>query len=335
MTLLVKQQARVPLPGIHPTAYEHPADRAALSALRKIPGFDVVLRKLIGFVGERSVRYLHLANAVRVGPNQFPKLHRVYSECVRTLDVHPVPELFVSQTPLVNAGALGVDRPFIVVNSGMVELMDEDELRFTLGHELGHILSDHALYKTMLGLLLQISLSRLSIAAWGLVGIISALKEWDRKSELTADRAGLLAVQDAEAAFRVHMKLAGGARVQEMSVDAFLEQSRDYEQGGSAVDGVFKLLNLLGHTHPFPVTRLRELKHWIDSGDYGRILSGQYASREEGSARSLYEDFADGARRYREDYERSEDPLGQLLKDVSEAGQGALGKARDFLTSKR
>ena len=59
--------------------------------------------------------------------------------------------------PRPQAMALGIDHPFVVVNSGMIDLLDEDELRFVLGHELGHVLSGHALYTTMLMQLLRVS----------------------------------------------------------------------------------------------------------------------------------------------------------------------------------
>src|SRR5256885_11994160 len=109
---------------IAPASWEHPADRAALQTLRSVPGFDQVVRKIVGFFGERGIRLLFQANAVRVGPNQFPVLHTLLTEVSTTMDWPDQPELYVSQTPLVNAGAVGVDHPFIVLNSGAVASLD-------------------------------------------------------------------------------------------------------------------------------------------------------------------------------------------------------------------
>ena len=61
-----------------------------------------------------------------------------------------MPELYVTQSPLVNAMALGADKPFIVLTTGLVNLHDPEEIRFVIGHELGHVLSGHAVYRTML-----------------------------------------------------------------------------------------------------------------------------------------------------------------------------------------
>src|SRR5438552_18936657 len=123
-------RARRILKDISPAAWEHPADRAALAALRRVPVFDEVLRKLFGFLGEKPIRLAFQANAVRVSEKQFPKLHRRYKEVLETLDAPEHYDLFVSQTPLVNAGAYGMDKPFIVMNSGTLNLLNDEELTY-------------------------------------------------------------------------------------------------------------------------------------------------------------------------------------------------------------
>ncbi|MEK7667460.1 MAG: M48 family metallopeptidase [Gemmatimonadota bacterium] len=148
-------RARIVLKQISARAWEHPADRAALNTLRTLPGFDDILRKIYGFFGERGIRLLFQANAVRVGPTQFPRVHSAFTEVCATMDWDPRPDLFISQTPLVNAGAYGMDRPFIVLNSGALALLDDEELRTILGHELGHVISGHALYRTIIVILLE------------------------------------------------------------------------------------------------------------------------------------------------------------------------------------
>jgi Zn-dependent protease with chaperone function len=183
---------------IDPSAWEHPADRAALMAVRRIPVFDQVLKHAVrpvrreadpaGVPGQRR--------AGRAAP--VPALWEHYLEVCETLDVKRPPELFVSQTPLVNAGAYGMDRPFIVLNSGAVRLLDRDELTYLLGHELGHVLSGHVLYRTMIVLLMQLAQMGFPVVGLAARIVLIALLEWQRKSELSADRAGLLALQQPE-----------------------------------------------------------------------------------------------------------------------------------------
>jgi len=146
-------------------SWEHPADRATLNALRKIPGFDEVLRALFGFFGERGVRLAFQANAVRASPTQFARVHRLYGEVARTLDAPAEYPVFVTQSPVYNAMAYGMDQPFIVVHSSLAASFDDDELRFVLGHELGHIMSGHVLYTTMMELLTMLAWRNFPIVA--------------------------------------------------------------------------------------------------------------------------------------------------------------------------
>ena len=146
----VPDRSRIRLPGISSRAYEHPADRSALVALRKLTGFDLILKNLAGLFNDRSLRLMFLASSVRTSPEQFPNLHHAMLDGCYILDLPKVPELFIWQNPAVNAMTLGTDKPFIVITTGMVDLFDEEEIRFIIGHELGHVLSGHSVYRTML-----------------------------------------------------------------------------------------------------------------------------------------------------------------------------------------
>src|SRR5688572_10883154 len=138
---LPARRGRIRFPDISSRAYEHPADRGALVALRAIPGFGSVLRTLSSFIGERSIRWLYLATAIRVSERQYPRIHEMLSECAATLDLQPVPEMYIEQDPAPAAMAIGLDKPIIVVSTGMLELVDEEGLRFIVGHEVRHVLS--------------------------------------------------------------------------------------------------------------------------------------------------------------------------------------------------
>src|SRR5581483_6031309 len=120
----------------------------------------------------------------------FPDLHRLFGEAVTVLDAPARPELFVANNPIPNATTLGVDKPFVVFSSGLYELLTEDERRFVLAHELGHAMSGHALYKSLLMHLLNLagSFGWVPAGGLGLRALIAGLREWDRKSELSGDR---------------------------------------------------------------------------------------------------------------------------------------------------
>jgi Zn-dependent protease with chaperone function len=333
----VPDRSRVRLPGISSRAYEHPADRSALVALRKLSGFDTLLRRLAGLFNDRSLRLMFLASSVRASEQQFPQLYQSLLDGCYILDLPTVPELFISQDPMVNAMALGADKPFIVITTGMVDLMDPEEIRFVIGHELGHVLSGHAVYRTMLYHLLNL----VTRIAWLPVvlparGVIWALEEWYRKSELSCDRAGLLAGQDIDAARRALMKTAGGSRLVEFNSDAFHQQAREYDAVPDVRDGLLKLLQLQGTTHPFAVIRFAELDRWADTGDYPNILAGNYPRREDDPDASVGDEFKAAAKSYQDSWNRSADPLIGAVRGVAEtaagAGQrlfGGLGGRRD------
>ena len=305
---------------IDPASWEHPADRAALQALRRIPGFDTVLKKLFGLFGEKPIRLAFQANAIKVGPRQYPQLWDQYLEVCETLDVKQPYDLFVSQTPLVNAGAYGMDRPFIVLNSGSLILLEGDEVTYLLGHEVGHVLSGHVLYRTMTVLLLQLAQLGFPVVGLAARAILVALLEWSRKAELSCDRAGLLSVQNPDATLTGFMKLSGGVPGMEKDLDlnAFMEQAEAYRHSEDVADVVFKVLNLLGSTHPFHVLRAAELREWIEKGEYDRIMRGEYRHRTDGPT-PYKEDLAAATQAYKEDAQ-------DLMRDFREAMKGARDK---------
>lgn len=297
--------ARRVLTDISSRTWEHPADRAALHGLRAIPIFDEVLRTLFGVFGEKPIRLAFQANSVLVSERQFPRVHELYREVLKTLDAPAHYPLFVSQTPMVNAGAYGMDRPFVILNSGAVNLLDDDELQYVMAHEVGHIMSGHVLYRTMLVILVQLAERGFPVVGLAARAILLALLEWYRKSELSADRAGLLGVQDPDVVFRAMLKMAGGGKATETSVTAFLEQAEAYRESEDVADSVFKVLNLLGTTHPFYVLRVSELRGWIETGEYDRVLRGEYTRRG--------------------------DPEPEYMDDLSAAAAAYQQGARDFV----
>jgi Zn-dependent protease with chaperone function len=313
----IVERPRVILTDIGAATWEHPADRAALAALRRIPAFDEVLRRLFGFFGEKPVRLAFQANAVRVGPRQFPELHARYLRVLETMDAEAEYGLFVSQTPIVNAGAYGMDHPFIVLNSGSLRLLNEEQQIFLMGHELGHIMSGHVLYRTMLVILLQLANLGYPIVGIAARAVLLGLLEWNRKAELSADRAGLLTVQSPEAALGTSLKLAGGGSMEETDLDAFLEQADEYRAQGDLGETVFKVLNLLGTTHPFHTLRAAELRDWIEAGEYDRILRGEYQRRTDPDA-PYVEDLKAASRSYQAEAKEVFDQMAAGARDAAD-----------------
>jgi Zn-dependent protease with chaperone function len=275
------------LKGISSKAYEHPADRAATASLQSIPYLDRVVRKLIELGYERALRQAALGMSVRLGEEQLPKIWRLQERAYRTLDLEPVPDLYLTQVPfgnplaaaVPNAFAIGAGQPIVVVQAGLVGLLNEEQLFAVLAHEAGHVLSDHVLYGTALAIILR--LSKLPGIPLPLMPLRAALMEWYRSAELSCDRAAALVTRDPLTVCRVLMVLAAGGEAKRLDLDVFMKQSQEYREGGKGLERLSRMLLDLNVTHPMPVRRIHELMAWVSSGEYDRIVAGSYVRRDE------------------------------------------------------
>ncbi len=260
--------------------------RSALRMLKRIPGIDVFLKAQSGLINEPVLRLEYLSSAVKVTSRQFAPLHEALEDAVNILDLDDAPELFVQSSPVLNAMTIGMKRPIIVIHSALVDLMDESEFQWVLGHELGHAMSGHALYTTILLAGINAGVSAvaesLPIAGTGVALASEAIRLgfWDlhRKMEFSGDRAGLLVGRDPAAAIRALMKLAGGANLRRMSPEAFIEQALEYQARGGS-DQLRRFLLTKELSHPVPVTRALEIKKWAEGGEYQAVIKGRYPLR--------------------------------------------------------
>jgi Zn-dependent protease with chaperone function len=268
------------LEGISPRAYQHPADRAATAALQKVPYLDDVVRKLIALGYERALRAAALGASVRLGQDQLPHIWVLHRQCFTALDLEHVPDLYMTQFPLANAATIGTDKPVVVLNSELVRILDDDGRRAVLAHEAAHVHSGHVLYQTALLILVGLGRSaRLPLlAGLPLMAIQLALLEWFRGAELSCDRAAALITRDPLAVCRALMVISAGEAAEDLSLDAFIAQAMDYEEG-TGIEKLTRLIQDMGLTHPMPVRRVRRLLDWVREGDYDRIVGGDYIRR--------------------------------------------------------
>src|SRR5947209_7909250 len=218
-----------PYPGISSKAYEHPADRAATAALKAVPMLDTVVRKLIEWQYERAMRQMYLSNSVRVGEQQLPDLWAHQVAVCKILDMPRTYDLYVTDTIVANAMAIGSQNPIVVVGTPLLGRLGPGEQRALLAHEIAHILSDHVLYNTALAILLRAGGGVPLPLAIPAAAVRAVLLEWSRAAELSCDRAEALVVHDPQIVCRGLMVLAGGMRADQLNLDAFLAQAREYE----------------------------------------------------------------------------------------------------------
>jgi Zn-dependent protease with chaperone function len=277
---------RVRFPGLSSAAIEHPADRAALEALRRTPGLDRLIKWLFDMGAERFLRVAFTGEAIRVSPRQCRRIYNDLREACAILDVKE-PALYITQSPIPNAFAFGVEHHFVVLTTGLIELLNDTERLGVIGHELGHIKSEHMLYRTMALSIAEMlrnlvkdlpSLSRILTTA-----VTYSLFAWMRKSELTADRAELLVTQDPNAFVMTTMKLVGGSPklVDDLNPDEFITQADALEElEGDLLSLYYKFQMVMTQTHPFPALRCREIMEWSESEQYKKLLRGDYPRTE-------------------------------------------------------
>jgi Zn-dependent protease with chaperone function len=310
------------LKDISARAFQHPADRAATAALGSIPYLDTVVRKLVELGYERALRQSYLGSSVRLSEDQLGDVWREHAIAYATLDMSEVPDLYLTQFPAPNAMAIGSKRPIVVVQSELMRLLDAPQRRAVFAHEAAHILADHQLYRTALAILVMLTRSaRLPLP---LTPVRTALMEWGRATELSADRAAALVTRDPLVVCRTLMSLAAGAMVDELDLDAFMRQGLDYTESGGGLERLTRLMLDLGVTHPLPVKRTHELMAWVRSGEFDRIVgSGEYTRRDDPvDARS------DGGEAVSFYAERVRDAFRDAGESVNSVGQQLAGWLR-------
>lgn len=276
--------------GISSEAFRHPLDRQAEQTLRSVPGFDIVAKSFSQYLYERPQHIFLLGNNIKTSSRQYPTLYKIYQNCVKDLDINPEPILYVSQNPSVNAYSLGNERPYVVINTALLDLLEENEIRTVLAHELGHIKCEHSILSQM-ALWVMGAASMLGDLTLGLgklitTGMIYAFYEWRRNAELSADRAAMLVMDDLNPVMKTMMKLSGGTHkyANECSLEEFIRQADDYQDlDQDSLNQLYKFLIYNGGnggflTHPFAVERLHYLRQWADSEQYRQIRQGNYPS---------------------------------------------------------
>lgn len=267
-----------PLIGLRADNFRHPLDLEATNSLKQLPGIDLLVRQLLGPLGEQFFYMENIASSVLVGEAQLPHLHHILLDACQVLDLEP-PQLYVRQHPIPNAYTFAMrgKQPFIVVHTSLIELLNSEEIKAVLGHELGHLKCEHGVYLTLANLIV---LAAGQFSTWG--SIISQtmqnqMLEWLRCAEFTCDRAALLATQEPKVVVSVLMKLAGGSPTlaSKLNVEAFLDQARAYDEVSNTELGeMLKQLQTAQLTHPVPVLRAREIDKWASSQNYHYLLQG-------------------------------------------------------------
>ncbi len=265
------------------TDYEHPWDRNSMSSLRALPPMRTFIKRLNEIGADRILNLRTMGSCLRVTDRSVPSVHTAFREACNALDIEDPPRIFIECSAEINAYAAGIASPLIVLSSALVDAFTDDELIFVIGHELGHIKSEHAMFGRAAIEVLRVGDYFSGNMAAILTGAFKAsLHAWSRYSEFSSDRAGLLACQHLDPAITALLKLSGLPRSQygNPPVQEFLEQGKDlkFDELG-ILDKAAHIYSMLPETHPWSVARAVEIKNWYESGTYLDILDRQCPPR--------------------------------------------------------
>lgn len=263
--------------------YLHDSDRAALKALKMIPGFQQFVKAFMKIWSERQFRITNMSSCVRINEKQLTQYYDMLPPICEKLGIE-IPELYLQLNVTANSYTAGDTKPFIVITSGLFETLPEELIPTVLAHECGHIACHHMLYTTMGDILLGGTESALrSFVPYG--GLASMPLEiaffyWMRCSELSADRAAVLCDGGAEKMSEVCLRLAGYDKDISAfaSKDEFMMQAKEYKEmvNSSKWDKTLEFLALRSLSHPLMTVRALECEEWGKSEQFQKILDGTY-----------------------------------------------------------
>ncbi len=244
--------------------YAYSADLAMLKSFSRVRPVELAAASVVR-TSKEWMRSQLLGSTVKVKPDQFPSIYKIAAHCAEVLTV-PVPNIYIQNSPHPNAFTYGTEEEsFIVITSALVDHFDEDELKFVIGHETGHIQNKHVVYNTALMILTQ---GAGIFLGWIIQPALLALRQWTRRAEITCDRAGLLCSTNLESASKSFLKLATGSHklYPEMNLEAFLDQFEEGQEGFGRLGEAFA-------SHPYLPKRIHALRVFAQSELYRSAAS--------------------------------------------------------------
>jgi len=243
--------------------YGHPIDSGMVKML-DTPVVNGVFRGLVNLNADTTMGQM-LASSIPVTSESFPKLNAIVERCVDKLKIKRPYVVVSNQVPGINAITFGSDEePYIAISSLLNKLIDEDEMCFVVGHECGHIAMGHVIYHTAANAF-GIFSQYIPFVGSVIYNTISfPLNAWSRRSEITADRAGLICCESLDAAEKtlVHLE-STHADSDSIDIEDYLANSKRFLKGR-----VLRRIGEYGSSHPLTPKRIEALKLFADSDMY-------------------------------------------------------------------
>lgn len=263
------------------TGILHPLDKSTIETLGNIPGFKTFVDKTVVNIMEKYAEIESSGDGVNITATSVPTVYCSLVDACRILNINEVPACSTDWCYDISFYSIGEKKRRIILQSGTIDLLSQDELLFVLGHELGHMKCGHKTYH-MLTEAMYMPVLNSDFKIW--VNLIKMpLLNWYRYSDFTADRMGLLCCQDINTALSTMIKMAGLPKkyYSQANINAFIQQAIDFNKEHSGtIDNIIKYLSINAACMPWLVLRASELLDWYNSSEFDRIvrLNKEYAS---------------------------------------------------------
>lgn len=258
------------------SVFMHDSDKAALQALKSIPGFAPLLKGFMSVWNERQYQLSNMSSRLRLSENQMSKYYDMLPPICKKLGIE-VPDLYIELNVSPNSYTSGDIKPFIVMTSGLLETLPDELIPTVLAHECGHIACHHVLYTTMGRLILSGAFQLPGLSSLITAPLQIAFAYWMRCSEFSADRAAVLYDGTPDKMVEVCMRFAGYDKdiVADASVSAFMEQAKDYKKlvANSTWDKTLEFLMFSQYDHPLTALRAYECNEWSGTEQFRKIQS--------------------------------------------------------------
>ena len=254
-------------------AYAHSADASLTKVLDK-PLIYAAFKKYVD-ISQNLANGSMLAASITVSEKNFPEINAIVEDCVRALNIRRPHVVVTAEINQLNAFTFGDEQnSHIILTSLLVSAMSLDELKFVIGHECGHIAMGHLIYHSaavfLCEKLLQFTTPFMGVipARLAVLGVSQALYAWERRSEITADRAGLVCCRDPHLAQKalIHLECQF-LPVDKIDIDDYLTNSAAYLGGGT-----LRKIGEYTANHPLIPKRVKALRLFAASRKYARAI---------------------------------------------------------------
>lgn len=264
------------LKGLTPQAFYHLDDLKGLKRLEAVPGINKFLAETISNLREKFTSIEMYGDGLNITKDGYPELYGILTSVAKTLDCEKIPDFSMTWAYDISMGTEGAKSPKITALSGAVDLLEDNELSFLIGHEIGHIMAGHKPFHNVLITFYTPLMKMVPNAEIWVSLLRPMLLQWYRTSDYTADRVGLLACQDIDVALKTMIKMSGLPKkfYNNINTNSILKQAAEFERKNqNLAEGLIQNVSINTACAPWMVVRAAKLYQWYKSGAYTEIIN--------------------------------------------------------------